>query len=101
MRREELQDSKKVLRLWVHEIGRVFSDRLVSEEDQSILYGRLFSACRDKVREELSTAIKVAYDEKKYRVDGNKEMMSKHIIFGDVMGDGVSTHDRHYDEITP
>jgi hypothetical protein len=33
MRKEELHDSKKVLRLWVHEIGRVFADRLINEED--------------------------------------------------------------------
>ena len=32
-KREELQDAKKVLRLWVHEIGRVFSDRLVNDDD--------------------------------------------------------------------
>jgi dynein heavy chain len=27
--------------------------------------------------------------------------MTKHMIFGDVLGDGISTHDRHYDEIKP
>lgn len=32
-KREELNDSKKVLRLWVHEIGRVISDRLINDED--------------------------------------------------------------------
>lgn len=32
-RKEELNDSKKVIRLWVHEIARVFSDRLINEED--------------------------------------------------------------------
>jgi hypothetical protein len=34
MRKEELTDSKKVYRLWVHEIARVFSDRLINEDDQ-------------------------------------------------------------------
>ena len=33
VKREELNDNKKVLRLWVHEIARVFSDRLVNEDD--------------------------------------------------------------------
>lgn len=32
-KREELTDSKKVVRLWVHEIARVFSDRLINDED--------------------------------------------------------------------
>lgn len=31
VRKEDLKDSKKILRLWTHEIARVFSDRLVNE----------------------------------------------------------------------
>jgi hypothetical protein len=99
MRREELHDSKKVLRLWVHEIGRVFADRLINEEDQNLLYNRLFLSARDKIREELSLALKAGIDERKVKVDGNKDVMTKHIIFGDVLGNGISTHDRNYDEI--
>ena len=38
MRKEELHDSRKVLRLWIHEIGRVFADRLINTEDQNLLY---------------------------------------------------------------
>lgn len=53
VRKEELSDSKKVLRLWVHEVARVFSDRLISETDQSILYSRLSIASRDKIKEDL------------------------------------------------
>lgn len=27
--------------------------------------------------------------------------MSKHMLFGDVLGDGISTQDRNFDEIHP
>jgi len=42
VKRDELNDSKKVLRLWVHEIARVFSDRFINDEDQQLLYDKLF-----------------------------------------------------------
>ncbi len=100
MKKEQLSDSKKVLRLWVHEIGRVFSDRLINEEDQTALYQRLFLASRDKIREDLTAAIKTSFDERKYKLEG-KDIMTRHIIFGDVLGDGISTYDRNFDEINP
>jgi len=34
VRKEDLSDSKKVLRAWAHEIERVFGDRLINEDDQ-------------------------------------------------------------------
>ena len=46
-------------------------------------------------------ALKISFDEKKYVVEGNKAIMTKHLMFGDVLGDGISTHDRKYDEINP
>lgn len=101
MRRDELNDSKKVLRLWVHEIARVFSDRLVNEDDKAMLYSRLFVAARDKIRDDLTGALKACFDERKYKIEGNKEIMTSNVMFGDVLGDGISTHDRNYDEIGP
>ena len=41
-------------------------------------------------------------DEKKWgQVEGNKDIMTRHLLFGDVLGEGISTHDRRFDEITP
>lgn len=57
-KKEELNDAKKVIRLWVHEIARVFADRLINDEDQQMLYHRLFTACRDKVKDDLTSALK-------------------------------------------
>lgn len=60
-KREELTDSKKVVRLWVHEIARVFADRLVNEEDSQLLYEKLFTASRDKIKEDLAAALKIHF----------------------------------------
>lgn len=62
-KREELTDSKKVVRLWVHEIARVFSDRLINDEDQHLLYEKLFTASRDKIKEDLGAALKGHFPE--------------------------------------
>jgi len=57
-------------------------------------------ASRDKIREDLTAAIKTSFDERKYKLEG-KDIMTRHIIFGDVLGDGISTYDRNFDEINP
>ena len=61
----------------------------------------MFVSARDKVREDLLGALKNSFDEKKIKIDGNKDIMTKHLTFGDALGDGISTLDRNYDEINP
>lgn len=61
----------------------------------------MFTASRDKVKEDLLSALKACFDEKKHKIEGNREIMTKHILFGDVLSDGISTHDRNVDEIGP
>lgn len=39
LKKEHTQnEERKICRLWMHEIGRVFSDRLTDEEDKLALY---------------------------------------------------------------
>lgn len=56
-----------------------------------LLYSRLFTTARDKIRDDLFAAIKYTFDERKYLINGNKDIMIKHILFADVLGDGIST----------
>jgi hypothetical protein len=37
----------------------------------------------------------------KTKVENNKEIMTRYLMFGDVLGEGISTHDRKFDEIAP
>lgn len=43
------------------------------------------------MREDFLPALKVIFDERKFPVDGNKEIMTKHLLYGDVLGGGLST----------
>jgi dynein heavy chain len=63
--RDELgtEEAKKAVRLWVHEVARVFSDRLSSEEDQRALHDFLAQAAREKIREDLALAFAADYAE--------------------------------------
>jgi dynein heavy chain len=62
--RDELgADSKKAVRLWVHEVARVFSDRLTTEDDQRALYGCLVQAARERLREDLTNALCPSFGE--------------------------------------
>ena len=55
---------QKLVRLWVHECGRVFSDRLNDKEDVQKLFDQLYSSCRDYLKEDLFTCLKTIIPEK-------------------------------------
>lgn len=48
----------KMVRLWVHEIGRVFTDRLGSEADQGKVYRHLSNSCRVYIKEDFGNALR-------------------------------------------
>ena len=58
MRTFEHSSSKKLCRLWLHEVGRVFGDRLINEEDQELLFRRTFVSLSSKAKEDLGSALR-------------------------------------------
>lgn len=73
-------DPKKVLRLWVHEISRVFSDRLTSTQDQSALFEKMRSVSRQTLREDLIATLRSNYG----TMAGEPSIMQNGILFTDI-----------------
>lgn len=69
--------AKKAVRLWVHEVARVFSDRLSSEDDQRALYDFLVLAARDKIREDLAAALSPDFSQ----AEEGWSVMARQIVF--------------------
>lgn len=88
--KDDLTDNEKVLWLWAHETCRVFMDRLVQEEDEDLFMDMMFKASRDKVWEDLEWVLKKL----PFNQNAPPKHLMKYVIFGDIMGEGVSAHDR-------
>lgn len=78
---KRLQDSEKLVRLWAHEIYRVFGDRLLDGEERGQLFNILQGVCSSKLRMSLSQA----FGDK---VKGSERLSDFHmrdLIFGNFM----------------
>lgn len=79
----------KMVRLWVHEIARVFTDRLGSEEDQFKVYRHLEVACRVHIKENISACLKdcmtVQHRENGEHIENCFDIMTEQIKFTDLL----------------
>jgi dynein heavy chain len=73
--------TRKVLCYWVHEVARVFSDRLSTEEDQKALFERLCIISRAQMREDLVASLKLDYGAQA----AEPSVMVKGILFTDIL----------------
>lgn len=84
-----------MIRLWVHEISRVFFDRLSFEQDQMWFYNTLTSTIRNKIKDDLKTVLKGTYDQVKYNILTPDPI--KIIRFGELLSNQEG--DRPYEEM--
>lgn len=49
-----MEDMVAMKRLWVHEVLRVYYDRLVDDSDRSWIIESLRQVCRDKLEEDIN-----------------------------------------------
>ena len=77
------------MRLFVHECGRVFSDRLNDEQDVQKLFDQLYVSCRDYLKEDLFTCLKDVIPERlfedKPNFERSQDMMTEYLRFSDLL----------------
>ena len=96
IRRESVEGKEKFVRLWTHEILRVFGDRLIEASDTKWLFSRIREAVEKTLRENFEN---IFSDLPKY--DGKlTEDSLQHLIFGNFMDIDALGDDRKYDEVT-
>ncbi|KAG5305945.1 DYH3 protein, partial [Pseudoatta argentina] len=52
-----MKDPDKLIRLWIHEIYRVFHDRLIDDTDRETLFGMVRYTCYDQLRQPLDKVL--------------------------------------------
>ena len=91
-------DGRACVRLWVHEANRVFSDRLVSLEDQEIFV----NIAKRVVKSEFSMGFDDLFAQ---LATGNSTVIGVHemrgLMFGDYLVPGASGAKRQYKEVRP
>ena len=96
---------QKLVRLWVHECGRVFSDRLNDEADSRLLFEQLHASCRDFLKEDLYTCLKAAVPDRLLAEDPaynrSPVMMQSGVKFSDLLDPAKASksENRGYDEL--
>jgi dynein heavy chain len=94
--------NEKLVKLWVHEIARVFTDRLSCEDDQMKVYKYLAIACRIHIKEDLPTCLRGCltkkHEEAGEQVEHALDIMTEHIRFTDLLD--PNKRNREYDEVS-
>ncbi|XP_055994863.1 dynein axonemal heavy chain 3 [Sorex fumeus] len=88
-----LQDVEKLIRLWIHEVYRVFYDRLIDQEDRQIFF--------NLVKETTSNSFKQSMDKVLFHLSPTGKIVDdniRNLFFGDFFK--PSSDVKIYDEIT-
>eukprot|EP00055_Hartaetosiga_balthica_P018142 m.129163 g.129163 ORF g.129163 m.129163 type:complete len:2586 (+) comp9459_c1_seq4:2-7759(+) len=89
-----MTEANKVVRLWVHEIYRVFYDRLVDDGDRAMLFDAMKQTCKEQFKVDFKTLFQhLATDPSIGPVDDDM----RSLFFGDYMMPGADP--RIYDEV--
>lgn len=95
IQKESVETKITFIRLWVHEILRVFSDRMLDESDKEWLFQRI----RDAVKSNFKDSFEIAFDHlPKFENQITKDSFSD-LMFGNFMNTEKSGRCRRYEEI--
>jgi len=91
-----LGDKKTLKRLWVHEVYRVFYDRLVDDDDRKWLHSNIISGIKEHFKEEFGMLFAhLATESSRPTEDDMRSLM-----FGDYLNPDAMGEDRLYMEVT-
>uniref|UniRef100_A0A8C8MKR5 Dynein axonemal heavy chain 12 n=1 Tax=Oncorhynchus tshawytscha TaxID=74940 RepID=A0A8C8MKR5_ONCTS len=90
LKKESLENKRTMIRLFVHEVFRVYYDRLVDDQDRAWLYHLMNDIVRDHFKENFEQV----FDHLKPR---EEDMCN--LLFGDYMNPDLEDNDRLYAEV--
>lgn len=95
IRKESAESKVTFTRLWVHEILRVFGDRLVDKIDRQWLFEQL----KDTTQKIMKDSFDIVFDNLPKYNDQITELSFSNLIFGNFMDPDAILDDRKYEEV--
>ncbi|KAG1961895.1 dynein heavy chain 12, axonemal [Pimephales promelas] len=95
LKKDSLADKRTMIRLFVHEVYRVFYDRLVDDQDRAWLFTLISNIVKQHFKENFETVFEHLKDGNKLLCDENMRNM----LFGDYMTPDVDESERLYAEV--
>lgn len=97
MKKESVTNRKIFARLWLHEIMRVFYDRLVDNVDRTEVFGKFKECVRDVFREKVDDLLGEYMDD---TGNVNQNKIASNLCFGSYFFMDVDADERKYEETT-
>ncbi|XP_055788183.1 dynein axonemal heavy chain 12 isoform X2 [Salvelinus fontinalis] len=96
LKKESLENKRTMVRLFVHEVFRVYYDRLVDDQDRAWLYLLMNDIVRDHFKENFEQV----FDHLKATSNkAPREEDMRNLLFGDYMNPDLEDNDRLYSEV--
>ncbi|XP_071083415.1 dynein axonemal heavy chain 12-like isoform X1 [Haliotis cracherodii] len=97
IKKEQVENKRQMIRLWVHEVMRVFYDRLTDDGDRSWLFKTVGSLVREHFKESFDGV----FEHLANGGEGGKvqEQDLRSLMFGDYMNPDAETEERVYEEV--
>uniref|UniRef100_A0A8B9LHE3 Dynein axonemal heavy chain 12 n=1 Tax=Astyanax mexicanus TaxID=7994 RepID=A0A8B9LHE3_ASTMX len=95
LKKESLENKRTMIRLFVHEVFRVFYDRLVDDQDRDWLYKLMKNIVKEHFKESFDTV----FEHLKAGKNSLCEEDMRSLLFGDYMTPDVEASERLYAEV--
>ncbi|XP_055958216.1 dynein axonemal heavy chain 7 [Patella vulgata] len=94
IKKEQVESKKVMVRLWVHEVMRVFYDRLIDDSDRLWIFKAVQGLVKEHFKESFEGVFEHLADEGKVKEENLRSLM-----FGDYMNPEAEPDERVYEEV--